>query len=177
MSIYSQLEDGLRNVALVALSEFTNPQVIFSHVNGTEPAESFVIINILSNTQQGHHTTSTLTDTQEILATQASYEVFVQFSFCGSKSGEMSSSFNQRINNNHKVFEELAKNNMGVMRKSPMRRAPQKRDTKWVEYHNLDVTFSYTVVTQELVDVIEVVILQDVITGDVFTVPPDIVTP
>lgn len=177
MSIYSQLEDGLYNVALVALSEFTDPVCIFSHLNGTEPAESFVIINILSNTQQGHHTTSTLTDNQEILATQASYEVFVQFSFCGSKSGEMSSSFNQRINNNHKVFEELARNNMGVMRKSPMRRAPQKRDTKWVEYHNLDVTFSYTVVTQELVDVIEVVILQDIITGDVFTVPPDIVTP
>lgn len=177
MSIYSQLEDGLRNVALVALSEFTNPQVIFSHLNGAEPAESFVIINILSNTQQGHHTTSTLTDTQEILATQASYEVFVQFSFCGSKSGEMSSSFNQRINNNHKVFEELAKNNMGVMRKSPMRRAPQKRDTKWVEYHNLDVTFSYTVVTKELVDVIEVVILENLQTGEVFTVPPNIVIP
>jgi len=175
--IYSHLEDALYAVTLVALSEFTDPVCIFSHLNGTEPAESFVIINILSNTQQGHHTTSTLTDTQEILATQASYEVFVQFSFCGSKSGEMSSSFNQRINNNHKVFEELAKNNMGVMRKSPMRRAPQKRDTKWVEYHNLDVTFSYTVVTQELVDVIEVVILQDIITGDVFTVPPDIVTP
>ena len=175
--IYTQLEDNIRNVALVALSDFPDTPVIFSHISGLEPAESYVIINILSNTQVGHHSTSSLTNDEEILSTQVSYEVYVQFSFCGSKSGDLAMTFNQRINNNHRVFEALTLNNLGVMRKSPTRRAPQKRETKWVEYQNMDVTFSYIIATQEAANTIEVVIVQDLQTGEVYTVPPNIVTP
>lgn len=177
MSIYSSLEDGLYNTALVALSEFTNPVCIFSHLSGTEPAESFVIINILSSTQKGLGSTSTLINSSGTLSFQAFYEVLVQFSFCGSLSGAMSSSFNQRINNSHLVLEELSRNNLGVMRKSPTRRAPQQRDTVWVEYHNLDVTFSYNVVTQEAVDEVDVVTIQNIAANDTFTVPPGQIIP
>lgn len=161
MSIYSDVRSSIRKGALAALSEFTNPQVIFSHSGGTEPAESYVVVNILSITQSGHHITSTLTNQDEELSIQAQYEIFVQFSFIGSLSGDMAQSFTQRINNNPVALEELKKNKLGLMRKSQIRRAPQKRETKWVEYHNMDVTFNYTVNTNQLVDVVEGVVIAD----------------
>lgn len=177
MGVFTDVRAGIRKGALVALNGYPTMPVIFSHSNGTEPAESYVVINILSIEQQGHNSTSTLTNEDEELSITASYEVLAQFSFCGSLSGDASHSFNQRINNNHLVFEELGRYNLGVLRKSTIRRAPQKRDTQWVEFHNMDVTFSYNVVTQQLVDVIESVIMEDVLTGEIFTIPPDIVIP
>ena len=54
----------------------------------------------------------------------------------------------------------MSRNKLGVMRKSQVRRAPQKRDTKWVEYHNIDVTFSYHVVSTDTVDIVDAVVVQ-----------------
>jgi len=161
MSVYSDVRASIRKGALAALSEFTNPQVIFSHSGGSEPAESYVVVNILNVEQQGHHSTSTLANTNETLTFQVAYEVMVQFSFVGSLSGDMSQSFTQNINNNPLTRLELQRNKLGLMRKSQIRRAPQKRDTKWVEYHNLDVTFNYITITDQLVDVVEGVVIAD----------------
>lgn len=161
MSVYSDVRASIRKGALAALSEFTNPQVIFSHSGGSEPAESYVVVNILNVEQQGHHSTSTLANTNETLTFQVAYEVMVQFSFIGSLSGDMSQSFTQNINNNPLTRLELQRNKLGLMRKSQIRRAPQKRDTKWVEYHNLDVTFNYITITDQLVDVVEGVVIAD----------------
>jgi len=86
----------------------------------------------------------------------------------------MAQSFTQRINNNPWSLEALGRNKLGLMRKSQIRRAPQKRDTQWVEYHNMDVTFNYIIQTQQLVDVVEHVII-NLKTDDAdneFTVPP-----
>lgn len=161
MSVYSGVRAAVRLGAIAALSEYPTTPVIFSHNNGTEPAESYVVVNILSIEQQGRHITSTLTNTDEQLSIQAQYEILVQFSFIGSLSGDMAQSFTQRINNNPVALEELKKQRLGLMRKSQIRRAPQKRDTKWVEYHNMDVTFNYTVNTNQLVDVVEGVVIAD----------------
>lgn len=181
MNLYAGLRTAVRNVGLVALDEFTNPTVIYSHSNGNEPAGSYVTVSILNVEQQGQHTSSglveeSLTEYEQTITT--ANEVLCQFSFVGSQSGEMAYSFYQRINNNPLVFDELARNNLGVMRKSQVRRAPQKRDTTWVEYHNLDVTFSYHVVTKQVVGTIEGVIAQavyDDVTQPSFTVPENLV--
>lgn len=172
-NLFTQLRANIRKVVITALSEYPNAvnTTIFSNSNGSEPAESYVVINILSITQQGHHVTASKLDSQNRQATQAAYEILCQISFIGSESGDMSHSFNQRINNNYKVFEDLKRNKLGIMRKSNVRRAPQKRDTKWVEYHNMDVTFSYIAVTQDVVDIIEAVVVEDVITDTIFRVP------
>lgn len=161
MPIYSDVRKAVRLGAIAALSEYPTTPVIFSHTNGTEPAESYVVINILDDEQQGHHITSTLTNTDEQLSVQVQYEIQVQFSFIGSLSGDLAKSFTQRINNNPVALEELKRQRLGLMRKSRIRRAPQKRDTKWVEYHNMDVTFNYTVNTNQIVDVVEGVVLAD----------------
>jgi hypothetical protein len=177
LSVYSDVRTSIRKGALVALSEFTNPQVIFSHSNGAEPAESYVVINILQVEQVGKGYTSTLVNELDELTIQANYNIYAQFSFVGSKSGEMSQVFTQQLNN-VLVREELQRNSLNLRTKTNIRRAPQKRDTKWVEYHNMDVVFTYAVNTQQIVDVVEAVIIVDELTGEVFTVPPDfIITP
>ncbi len=181
MNIFTTVRSAIRNVSLVALDEFVNPLVIFSHANGSEPPGSYVVVNILSAEQQGHHTSSGLTEASGLTYEQtitAAYEVSCQLSFVGSQSGEMAYSFYQRINNNPLVFEELARNKLGVMRKSQVRRAPNKRDTTWVEYHNLDVTFSYHIVTKQVVDIVEGITVEGVYNDtiqDNFTIPEDLV--
>ena len=171
MSLFSDVKDAVRNVTLTALSEFTNPIVIHSYGNGLEPAESYVAINILSIEQQGHHSTSSQLDTSFKQSTQVAYEALVQVTFIGSKAGDMVQSFTQRINNNYKVFEALTRNKLGVMRKSQVRNTPQRRDTKWVDYYNIDVTFSYIGLTQDVVDIVEAVVVQDVTANTIFRVP------
>lgn len=161
MAVYTDVRTSIRKGAIAALSDFPTTPIIFSNSNGTEPAESYVVVNILSIEQQGHHSTSTLANVDETLTFQVAFEILVQFSFIGSLSGDMSQSFIQNINNNPLTRMELSRNNLGFMRKSQIRRAPQKRETKWVEYHNLDVTFNYIVITNQLVDVIEGVVLED----------------
>ena len=151
--------------------------MIFSHQSGNEPSGSYVTVSILNVDQTGRHVSSGLVEAngakfEETI--KVSYEVMAQLSFVGSQSGEMAYSFYQRINNNPLVFEELARNKLGVMRKSQVRRAPQKRDTTWVEYHNLDVTFSYHIVTKQVVGIIEAVVIEDN-NGVEFVVPDNFV--
>ena len=179
MSVYSGVRTAIRNSALAALSEFPTTPVVFSHSGGSEPAESYVVVNILSIEQQGHHMTSTLTNVDEELSIQVAYELLCQFSFIGSLSGDMAHRFAQRINNNPVALEEIKKNNLGIMRKSQIRRAPQKRDTKWVEYHNMDVTFNYITNTQQLVDVIDGIVVESNLDDDpdLIKIPESIIYP
>lgn len=171
MSLFSDVRTAIRKVCLTALSEYPTAQVIYSNSNGSEPTDTYAVINILSIDQQGHHSTSSKLDSNNIQSVQVCYEVTVQFSFIGSLSGDLAQSFTQRINNNYKVFEDLKRNKLGVMRKTQIRRAPQKRDTKWVEYHNLDVVFSYIGLTRDTVDLIEAVVVEDVTADTIFRVP------
>lgn len=201
--VYSDVRKAVRKAAIGSLLEFfpdtvsQDKFIIFSNSNGLEPAESYAVINILSINQIGHHSTSTLASistapeafgfdqqwglhfsesTGYFLPVQVCFEILVQMSFIGSLSGDMAQSFTQRINNNPVSLEELKKNKLGIMRKSQIRRAPQKRDTKWVEYHNMDVTFNYIVTTQQSVEWIESVVLDSNLTG-VFTIPEGVVIP
>lgn len=161
MAVYSDVRKAIRLGAIAALSEFPTVPVIFSNSGGSEPAESYVVINTLSIEQQGRHSTSTLANANDTLTFQVAYEVMTQLSFIGSLSGDMSQSFTQNINNNPLTRLELQRNKLGLMRKSQIRRAPQKRDTKWVEYHNMDITFNYVVITNQLVDVVEGVVIEE----------------
>lgn len=181
-NIHTQLEDAVRNSTYVALSEYfsdvpkEDTLIIFSHLNGVEPSSPYVIINIVDLSSTGRHQTSTLTNEDEELSITNTYEARVQFSFGGSYSQNMVLSFVQRIGSNPKVLEELRRNKLGFMRKSSVRRAPQKRETEWVEFQNVDVTFSFAVNTQEVVDVVEAVVIQDY-NGNVYTIPENITLP
>lgn len=192
MAVYSDIRKSVRRASIQSLIEFfpttdsQNKGIIFSHVNGSEPSTPYVVINILGIEQIGKHSTSTLADpTQNIVNVRASYEITVQFSFCGSTAGDMAQSFTQRINNNPFSFSALNKEKLSVMRKSSIRRAPQKRDTKWVEYFNQDVVFTYTLNTEQPIDWVEAVVIESDIKASsedtdpsvIFSVPEGIVYP
>lgn len=171
MSLYSDLEQAIRNTAKLALTQYPTTRVMFSHNNTTEPDESYVVINILEIRQIGRHSTTSKLDSNNTLSTQVSYEVMVQFSFLGSLSAEMSHEFTQRLNNNYRVLDSMKKNKVKMMRKSSVRRIPQLRDTEWVDNFNIDVTFSYIGLTQDVVDTIEAVVVEDVRADKTFRVP------
>lgn len=179
MSIYFDVGQAIRKVAKAALLEYPTCLVKFSHDNGDEVPESYVVVNILNIQQQGHHSTSTLLNANETLTFQVAYEVMCQFSFIGSLSGDMSQSFTQNINNNPLTRLELQRNKLGLMRKSQIRRAPQKRDTKWVEYHNMDVTFNYIVITNQTIDPVEGVFIDENLdeTPSLIKLPESIIYP
>lgn len=192
MAAYSLVRKAVRRAVIQSLIEYFPTQkdqddlIFFSHTNGLEPSRPFVVINILSNEQVGKHSTSTLSDpSQDMLYIRASYEMTVQFTFCGSTAGDMAYSFSQRINNNPFSFSSLNKEKLSVLRKSKVRRAPQKRDTGWVEYFNQDVVFSYTVNTSQPVDWIEAVVIESDIKASpddqdppkIFSVPEGIIYP
>lgn len=178
MDIYKEVRTAIRKGSIKALLEYfpteveQNSGIIFSHINGTEPSIPYVVINILGISQIGSADYSTRTNENLELSIKAEYEVRAQFSFCGSSAGSMMHYFTQRIKNNVVVWEEFQKNNLQIRTKSDPRRAPQKRDTQWVDYWNMDVTFGYAVNTQQEVDVIEHVIIKDVPNTFTLIVPP-----
>lgn len=183
--VYSDLRKAIRRAVIQSLVEYFPTQadqdkyIFFSHTGGTEPSNPFVVINILGIEQQGHTQTASTTNEQFELIHQAAYEVNVQFSFCGSTAGDMAQSFTQRVNNSVLSLDATRKEKLGVLRKSNLRRALQKRDTQWVEYFNQDVVFSYIIRTTQVVDWVESVILENQIVdpSETFTVPPGIPIP
>ena len=165
--IYSDVRKAIRRAAIGSLLDFfpdtatQDKYIVFSNSNGTEPTDSYVVINILNIEQQGHHSTSSLATEDDELVFQVAYEIMCQFSFIGSLSGDMAQVLTQNINNNPLARQELQKQKLGLMRKSQIRREPQKRDTKWVEYHNMDVTFNYIIITNQIIDVVEGVVIEE----------------
>lgn len=180
MAVYSDVRKAIRRATIQSLIEYfpttqeQNDLIFFSHTNGSEPSQPYVVINILGIEQQGKHMTSTLANSKDdTLLVRVAYEITVQFSFCGSSAGDMAQTFTQAINNNPLSLESIKREKLSVMRKSNTRRAPQKRDTKWVEYFNQDVVFSYIVVTEQVVDWVEAVVIENTINSDSGTEPSD----
>jgi hypothetical protein len=161
VSVYSQVRTGLRDGTAVVLSDYFPSEadqdkgIIFSHQNGAEPSTPYVVIQIVTVDQVDRTSFSTLTDEAENLTIFTQYEITAQFTFCGSLAGDMAYDFNTAMSNNVVMWEAFQKNQLAPLRKSPLRRLPIKRDTKWIEYQNLDVTFSYAVKTTQKVDVVE----------------------
>lgn len=177
MSIYSSMRTAVRLGTLEALSQsgYSTTPVIYSHQSGAEPAETYVVIQIVSLDQVGRVEESTLTDEStpdRKLTFKNHYEGKIQFTFAGSDAPDIATEFLNAIPNNVVVREAYQKNNLAPMRKSGLRRAPQKRDTTWVEFFNIDVTFSYMVLTEQTVDWVEHVQFVDVNSGEIIVIPP-----
>lgn len=177
MTIYSNLETAVRNVCLVANNNYPNMLLNFSHQGGSEPVTSYASINILDMQQMGHHSTPALTNQLEQLDIRVAYEVMVQISFFGTDAGDASHLFTNAVNNNPLVLEAMQQNNLGLMRKSTLRRNPQKRDSQWVDSFNIDLTFNYIINTSQIVGIVEGLSIEDQTSGDSFTIPPNLVYP
>lgn len=164
MSIYSQLETSLYDSCVAGLSNYyPNTPIIFSHGSGPEPNVPYITLQILSVEQMGRTQTATRADpvynedeeiTHYVLNSQGHYEVTVQFSGVGSNAGGLTFDFHHLLNTTL-VWEKFQINSLYPIRKTDVRRAPMLRETQWVERYNFDVVFTYSVSTNQTVDVIE----------------------
>lgn len=146
MDIYKALEDGVREVALVANRNSPGVEVIFSHSNGPEPSRSYIVINVLSVEQEGRSSTSSLLNRGNKLDMRVMYTTLVQFSFYGSESGKLAHNFIHMINS-PLVSEVMSSKNLSMLSKTRLRRNPQKRETQWVDAFSFDARFNYIVNT------------------------------
>lgn len=172
MAINEDLKDALLNVAVAAIQgEYPGVPVILSHQNGSEPVNTYCTINLLRQTQVGHKTDSTLTNSTFDLEFSAPRELMVQFSFFGSSSGDVCYHFDQQLNNPI-ILQKMWENDLGYLRKSQVRFNPQKRETQWIDSYNVDVYFSYTTKSKQRVDYIDAVIIREN-SDSPFVVPKD----
>lgn len=162
MSIYSQVRQALRLGTLVVLNDYfpstdaKNKGIIYSHTSGTEPTTPYVVIQIVKVDQQGRTSYSTFAgEVDEKLTIVNHYKITAQFSFVGTLAGDMAYDFYNAVNNNVVMWEAFQKYNLAPVEKSTLRRVPALRETKWIEYENLDVVFTYAVKTTQSVDIIE----------------------
>lgn len=135
-------------------TEFPNTTVIHSHESGNEPKDTYVVINPILKSQQGRTSYSTTASEIETLHIVTFWEATVQFEFIGEDSADMSFYFDLALNN-VVHWEEFQRNGLSFIRKSDVRPAPIKRETRWVERYNIDVTFSFSVTQTQEVDIIE----------------------
>lgn len=197
MGIISDLKTATRLGTLEALTQagYATSPVIFSHQNAPEPSIPYCLINPLIINQIGRTEISTLTDDgswvedldghidysgnevyqavgSKSLYYKTTYEAQIQFTFAGSSAEDLAFYFHNAVCNNRTISFVYRKNGLSPMRKSTLRRSPQKRDTRWVDFWNVDVTFLYTVVTKQDVDWVEHISVKDSDSDVVVYYPP-----
>lgn len=169
---------AIRDGVIAGLFDHTDIPVLYSHINANEPITTYVVVYIDTTDQLASANVSGLTNTDLELTIVASYEVKTQLSFVGKDSGTISYDFLQNIKNNPIVRENLQRKSLNISSASSVRRAPQKREGNWVEYHNMNVTFTYSAISQQLVDIVEsvdviaTVIVGNETTSESYSVPP-----
>lgn len=197
MTIYSDLRNAIRlgTEAAFSASGITGVPVIFSHQNGPEPTTSYCAINVLTWIQRGQSDQAPYTsDAKYTVVADGSefydgpppsydggvyrtqdfkvvYEVVCQFNFTGNSGADYCQMFAQSVCNNPVIREAFQRNNVAPIRKSMVRRVPQKRDSDWVEYFTVDVTFTCSVITKQPIEWISNVSVS-VNSGDVVSIPP-----
>lgn len=152
MSLYSDLQDALYNSIKGLLPDAT---VIHSHQGGPEPQGSYISINILSVDRVGREYDYFYTsDPNPVSRSRSEHEATVRFLFIGEEAGDLAYELEAMIHNDASRFV-LYNNNLAVMRLGDVVRVPDKRDTTWVDYFNFDLIFSYAVVNEQPVEIIE----------------------
>ena len=154
MSIYEELEDSLYNAIEKTFQILGESIVItFSHQNGPEPKGNYVSINVLELTRRASNSGMAYfpTTRAEEYAVQG-YNGLIQLNFYGTGAGKLSSLFHSQFMNNTPVRESFLRNNLAPRTISNLRRAPQLRDTVWVNSFAMDVRVGWAVRTIQDVD-------------------------
>lgn len=173
---YSQL---MQSIFTATKSIFPDNKVIRANQGEAEPQNPYVVYSVIRDTQIGLAYQDTLLSSSNEAITKANYEVLVQFSFISKDvdaSGNMVKTFVQALNS-PTIREVFRKNKLSKTDISPIRNVPIKRESTWIQFYNVDVTFTYAVETKQIMTPIEVVEITEEITGTVYTVPPDVVIP
>lgn len=131
-------------------------EIVFSNDNGLEPKNTYCVIQVLNRERFGRQDSSTFLtrDTSEMFWTDH-YTILVQLSFLGKNASNLAWAIDEVIPSSTKYREEFQRNTLGFMNKSSLRRAPQPRETRWVDGYNLDLTFSFAIQYRQEMDWVE----------------------
>lgn len=175
----SSYSDLMQSIFTATKTLFPDNKVIKANLSGSEPENPYIVFRVIRDEQLGLAYNDTLLNASNVMTTRANYEVLVQFSFVSKDediAGSLVKTFVQALNS-PVTREQFRKNKLSKTNISPIRSIPTKRETTWIQYYNVDVTFNYAVVTSNVMVPITVVQIEDEIEGTVFTVPPDVVIP
>lgn len=169
MSIHSVTEDNLYDATRKVLDTlgFTSVSVVFSNENALEPSKTYCVINILDIQQRGYRDEGTyLTPNPDdadspFLEFIVHYTVLTQFSFIGLSAGDAGMDFRHNLVNNRKCVDIYRAYNFGMLEKSSLRRAPQMRETNWVDGYNMDINLSFAVNTKQVTDWVDTIAVND----------------
>lgn len=167
MSFYKDFIKVLRG-QVETITGLSSQNVIFSH-QLNEPKGTYVSITQLNLDRVSSAKTSSLTDEQEELWIQSTYEISMRFAFLGSEAIDKSMDFEIALSNVVHL-ENLLRNNISVMRRGSVRYVPELRDTKWLNRYVIEVTFAFGVIEQQKVDVIDSIEYTDIL-GHTHTIP------
>jgi hypothetical protein len=174
MSLYDTILATTKSTLIQSLSEYPDTQVIYRDESGAEPKRTYATVYLLSLEQTGGTTTSSRLDEDLTYYYQTPYEATVQYSFYGKDAPSIAYSSHMRMANSVLNRESSQASNMSIIRKSPVRRIPQKRDTKYVEMCTYDVTYSFISGFTQVLQPIEQVVIEDTIQDVVISIPADI---
>lgn len=135
----------------------TDVPTILSYGNGLEPQGTYCVLDILEVDQQGRANKGTFLKSrdEEVLETMSHYRGHLQVSVIGKKASSVASAIHHHISNNQIGYDILAKNGVGLLSKSGMRKIPQQRETQWVDSFNMDLNVSFAVYTVQSYDWVE----------------------
>ena len=151
-NLYTGLQDSLYNTLSTLLPDTT---IIHSHGGGQEPKGKYVAINILDTNRVGREYDETYTNaTAPRSVSKTVHEATIRLLFVGDGSGDDAYELEATLHNNATRFV-LYDNNLAVMRIGTVTRVPEKRGTNWVDYFKLDLIFSYAVVNEQPIEIIE----------------------
>jgi hypothetical protein len=153
MNLYDSIRTALYNSVTKII---TDNAVIHSHQSGQEPNGTYCAINVLKTDKIGmEYESSYASDaTTNTITSVSVYELTVRYMFVGEDAGNLAFEFETVADNPASRFH-FGTENLAIMRKSEVRRVPEKRSTTWVENYTLDVVFSYAVETSQTIDIIE----------------------
>ena len=173
-SIFSQL---MQSLITATKTIFPDNKVIRAQQGGAEPSNPYVSIRVIRDEQVGRNYVDTLLSEDSEITTTVNYETLVQFSFLSKDSdvaGDMAKQFIQYLNT-PVTLRNFRINKLSKISVTPIRNVASLRDGEWVEHYNVDVLFNYASRTVQSFQPIEVVEMLDELSGEVFTVPPEVV--
>ena len=174
MSLYDDiLESGLSTLKN-SLTDYPSTPVIKANKAEREPTTSYATVSLLSFEQVGKTTRGTHLNSSNSLWYEAPYEVTFQFNFLGKEAPSICLSSHMRMANSVLNREHSQASNMSIIRKSEIRRIPQKRDTKYTEMLTYDVTFFSIYGFTETVGSLEQVVIGDTINDVEISIPTEL---
>lgn len=165
MDIYSALEERLWDLFTEINSDNSDVPFIFSYEGGPELPMEYGAVHILDIRQVGRSAIPIAFNRNDKIDVRAVYRALVQITFVGDSSGSNSSQFYHMLNS-PKASGAMQRHSLAVESKSNLRKAPQRRDSRWVQSYNFDLSLNFIINTPLTEDWFDNVRINTIVDGN-----------